>query len=93
MNINDKSLTLNVYSVDDDGIPEEFDITNTNQPKQNCLSFKISLKESMQIDKLKIVTEGLFPKIEYTESLKEVWEGDFGYELVDDTVPDKPKIN
>lgn len=79
----EKDISLFVYRLNEDGSPEIFDTTKTSQPRADCLAFKISIQESLQIDKLLIKVDGITPKIEYKEPFLDVVEGDFGYELVE----------
>lgn len=80
----DKNLTLNIYEADDTGKPIDYSITAARQPKDDCISVIISLKESIQIDKLKVTMSGLRPKLEYSEPLLEIKEGEFGLETVEE---------
>ncbi|MBY8908218.1 hypothetical protein K6L05_00270 [Salinicoccus roseus] len=80
--MDEKTITMYVYQLNEDGTPKIFDTTTNAQPQDDCLAFKISKKESLQIGKLKISVEGITPKIEYLEPFLDVVEGEFGYELV-----------
>lgn len=79
----EKKLTLLIYETDTEGKPINYSVTNMRQPESNCISVRISLKESLQIEKLQLKMEGFVPKINYLEPLLEVKEGEFGLELVE----------
>lgn len=78
-----KNLTLNIYEADHLGKPIDYSITAARQPKDDCISVIISLKESMQVEKLRIQMSGLKPQLVHAEPLLEIKEGEFGLELVE----------
>ncbi|MDB0581392.1 ComEA family DNA-binding protein [Salinicoccus roseus] len=78
----EKNLTLNVYDTDAAGKPVDYSVTTMRQPKENCLSVKISIRESLQVERLRVKMQGTKPYTEHAEALLEVVEGEYGYQLV-----------
>lgn len=81
-----KNISLYIYELDDDGGIINFETTNMNTPNNNCLSVLIDLKESMQIEKLRVITDEVIPRIEHKEQLLNIKETEFGWELTDEVI-------
>lgn len=79
--MDEKTLALYIFELEDD-TPKQYQITNSKIPNENCISVKVSLKESLQVDKLKIIFDGIIPKVEHKEELNDVEETEFGYQLI-----------
>ena len=86
LNMNDlENLVLNdpiflyVYDIDEDGKIIDYDATNVDKPREDCLTFKIGMKESLQIDKLKVDTT-YPPKLVEVETLTDIKIDKYGIE-------------
>lgn len=87
----EKNINLYVYKLDKDGNIVNFETTNVNTPQDNCLSVLIDLKESMQIEKLRVITDKLIPRVEHKEKLLNIKETEFGWELTDEVTAEPVK--
>ena len=74
-----KPIFLYVYEIDESGNILEYEATNVDVPKEDCLTFKIGMEESLQIDKLKVVTT-YPPKLVEVETLKDIKIDKYGIE-------------
>lgn len=87
----EKNINLYVYKLDEAGNIVNFETTNVNPPSDDCLSVMINLKESLQIEKLKINTTDTIPKVEHKERLLDVKETEFGWELTSEVIENPAK--
>lgn len=87
----EKNINLYIYELDNEGNITKFETTNVNTPRDNCLSVLIDLKESMQIEKLKINNNEVIPKVEHKEKLLDVKETEFGWELTSEVLVEPVK--
>lgn len=72
-------IFLYVYDIDEDGKIIDYDATNVDKPREDCLTFKIDMKISLQIDKLKVDT-AYPPKLVEIDNLTDIKIDEYGIE-------------
>lgn len=72
-------IFLYVYDIDEDGKIIDYDATNVDKPREDCLTFKIDMQISLQIDKLKVDTT-YPPKLVEVDDMTDIKIDEYGIE-------------
>lgn len=73
-------IFLYVYEVDDEGHIVDFETSNTQIPRDDCLTFKTDMKVSLQVDRVKVSKE-FPPKLIIPDDLKDFKVDRYGVDL------------